>query len=97
MNKILIKPIITEKSNIIQENLNKISFVVDKRANKIQIKDAIEKMYGVSVESVNTNIVPGKTRSRFTKSGIQVGRKSGYKKAVATLAKGEEIDFYANV
>ncbi|MBX2846650.1 MAG: 50S ribosomal protein L23 [Saprospiraceae bacterium] len=97
MNNVLIKPVVTEKSNELQENLNRYVFVVQKGANKLQIKDAVEKMYGVTVDAVNTYILPGKAKNRYTKSGVIEGRTSAYKKAVITLAEGEEIDFYANI
>lgn len=94
---ILIKPLITEKSEGMSEQLNKYSFVVDRKANKVEIKKAIEEMYTVAVESVNTSVVPGKTKVRNTKSGIIRGRVSAYKKAVITLAEGEEIDFFGEL
>lgn len=71
--------------------------MVHKKANKIEIKNAVEAMFNVSVESVNTLIVPAKTKSRNTKSGILRGRKPSYKKAYVTLAEGEELDFYAGI
>ena len=95
--QILIKPIITEKAESISEKLNKYSFIVDKRANKIEIRQAVEKMYNVQVESVNTMIMPGKIRSRTTKAGILRGRVPAVKKAVITLAEGEEIDFFGDL
>ena len=91
---ILVKPIMTEKSEELSENLNKYTFVVNKKANKIEIKKAIEDMYQVSVESVNTAIMPSKAKSRNTKAGLIRGRTSSYKKAVITLSEGEELDFY---
>lgn len=94
---ILLKPIITEKMTGQAESLNRYGFVVDKRANKVQIKNAIEVLYDVKVESVNTMIYGGKTKTRFTKAGIQYGKKSSFKKAVVTLKKGESIDFYSNI
>lgn len=94
---ILIKPIITEKAEMLSESLNQYSFVVDKTANKIEIKKAVEEMYSVSVESVNTIIVPGKTKNRNTRSGVLRGRIPAYKKAVITLADGEEIDFFGDI
>lgn len=94
---ILLKPIVTEKFTAQGESLNRFGFVVDKRANKIQIKSAIEEMYKVSILSVNTMIYPGKVKSRFTKSGVIYGKKGSYKKAIVTLAKGETIDFYSNI
>ena len=90
---ILVKPLITEKTETISEKENRYSFVVDKRSNKIEIKDAVEKMYGVAVVAVNTAIMPSKARSRNTKSGVIKGKKSSYKKAVVRLAEGDIIDF----
>ncbi|OFX84402.1 MAG: 50S ribosomal protein L23 [Bacteroidetes bacterium GWF2_33_16] len=94
---ILLKPIVTEKMTLQGDSLNRYGFVVDKRANKIQIKNAIEEMYGVSVEAVNTMRYLGKKKSRFTKSGVIEGRANSYKKAVVTLTDGEKIDFYSNI
>ena len=95
--QILIKPIISEKAELLSEDLGKYSFVVDKSANKIEIRNAVEEMYSVTVEDVNTMIMPAKLKSRFTRSGVLKGRKSAYKKAVVTLAEGEEIDLYGEV
>jgi large subunit ribosomal protein L23 len=94
---ILLKPIVTEKMTAQGEDLNRYGFVVDKRANKIQIKKAVEEMYGVSVDAVNTLRYLGKKKSRYTKSGIIEGRSKSYKKAIVTLAEGEKIDFYSNI
>ena len=94
---ILIKPIVTEKMSTQGEDMNRYGFIVLKRANKLQIKEAIEKTYGVSVESVNTMRYGGKKKSRFTRSGIVSGKRSSYKKAIITLAEGETIDFYSNI
>ena len=94
---ILVKPIITEKAEELSENLNQYSFVVHKKANKIEIKKAVEEMYNVSVNSVNTMIMPAKAKNRNTRSGILKGRVSAYKKAVITLSEGEEIDFFGDV
>jgi len=94
---ILVKPLITEKTETISEKENRYSFVVDKRSNKIEIKDAVEKMYGVAVVAVNTAIMPSKARSRNTKSGVIKGKKSSYKKAVVRLAEGDIIDFYGDL
>jgi len=93
----LIKPIITEKAEKLSEGLRQYSFVVDKAANKIEIRKAVEAMYGVNVESVNTVVMPGKFKSRTTKSGVLRGRRPSFKKAVITLSKGEEIDFFGNI
>lgn len=95
--KILIKPIITEKSSAQTESANQYTFKVDKKANKIEIKKAIEKMYGIKVESVNTIIVPSKKKVRNTRSGLQKGSKSSYKKAIVRVPDGEEIDLYGEV
>jgi len=97
MKEVLVKPVVTEKSTALQDNQQKYVFVVNKTANKIEIKDAIESMYGVTVESVNTTIIPSKEKSRFTKSGLILGRKKAYKKAFITLVDGDEIDIYANI
>lgn len=94
---ILVKPIVTEKSELLSSNLNQYVFLVDKRANKIEVRKAVEDMYGVAVESVNTMIMPGKSRTRYTKTGMQRGRKPSFKKAVVTLTEGEEIDFFSDI
>ena len=94
---VIIKPIITEKMTGIGEKLNRYGFMVDRKANKLQIARAIKDLYGVDVTSVNTMVFSGKNKSRFTKSGIISGRTSTYKKAIVTLAKGETIDFYSNI
>jgi large subunit ribosomal protein L23 len=94
---IIIKPIITEKMTLQGESLNRYGFVVDRRANKLQIKQAIKEIYGVEAVSVNTMLISGKKKSRYTKSGVISGRTSAYKKAIVTVAKGETIDFYSNI
>jgi len=94
---VLIKPIITEKAENLSENLGQYSFVVDSKANKIEIRNAVEELYNVSVASVNTAIMPGKSKVRNTRSGLQRGRVSSFKKAVVTLADGEEIDFFGDI
>ena len=94
---ILIKPVITEKMTDESEKYNRFGFIVDRRANKLEIKDAIEKMYGVSVEKVRTMIYPGKAKSRNTKGGVISGRTNSYKKAIVDVAEGESIDFYGNI
>lgn len=95
--EILIKPLITEKSENISEELSQYTFVVNRKANKIEIRKAIEEMYNVTVDGVNTMIVPGKSKVRNTRSGLQRGRKPSYKKAIITLAEGEEIDFFGDI
>ena len=94
---ILIKPIITEKMTDASEQLNRFGFVVDRKANKIQIKAAVEEAYGVTVDSVRTMNYAGKTKSRFTKAGVISGRTAHYKKAIVQLAEGDTIDFYSNI
>jgi large subunit ribosomal protein L23 len=94
---IILKPIVTEKMNLKGESLKQYGFVVDKRANKVQIKKAVEELYGVTVESVNTMRYAGKLKSRFTKTGLISGKKNTLKKAVVTLREGETIDFYSNI
>ena len=94
---ILVKPIITEKMTREGELRGKYAFVVDRNADKHQIKDAVEVAYKVSVETVNTMVTPGKTKVLYTKGGAQKGRVSPTKKAVVTLKDGEIIDFYSNI
>ncbi len=93
----LIKPIITEKMTQLGEKVGHYGFIVDKEANKRQIKKAVEEMYDVSVASVNTIIVGGKLKSRFTKGGVIMGKTKTYKKAIVKLAEGDTIDFYSNI
>ena len=93
---ILKKPLVTEKVSALNEK-GKYGFIVDTDANKVEIKKAVEKQYGVNVESVNTMVVMGKKKTRYTKAGVLAGRKPSYKKAIVTLAAGEVIDFYSNV
>ncbi|MBQ2852509.1 MAG: 50S ribosomal protein L23 [Bacteroidales bacterium] len=94
---IIKKPVITEKMTAISEKLNRYAFIVDKRANKLQIKQAVQDLYGVQVESVNTINYEGKLKSRYTKTGVISGRRDAFKKAIVTLAKGETIDFFSNI
>lgn len=94
---ILIKPIITEKATNDSEMNNRFAFVVNNKANKIEIKDAVESAYGVSVEKVRTMNVRPDRRTRYTKTGIVTGKTNAYKKAVVQLAEGETIDLYANL
>jgi len=94
---IIIKPIVTEKLTAQGEKLNRYGFVVNRDANKLQIKEAVEKMYGVSVADVNTANYFGKRKSRYTKAGILSGRMNHFKKAYVTLAGEDKIDFYSNI
>ena len=95
--EILKKPLLTEKVAQLTEKLNRYAFIVDPRANKIQIKAAIEKMYGVNITDVNTMRYVGKLKSRNTKAGAVSGRAAAFKKAIITLKDGEVIDFYSNI
>ncbi|MGC9150480.1 MAG: 50S ribosomal protein L23 [Microbacter sp.] len=94
---IILKPVVTEKATSLSEKLNRYTLRVDKNANKVEIKKAIEEMYGVTVKAVNTAIIPGKKKSRFTKGGTINGKTSSYKKAIVTLKEGDKIDFYSNI
>ena len=94
---ILIKPIVTEKLTAQGEKLNRYGFIVDVKANKLQIKKTVEEMYNVSVAEVNTVNYHGKKKSRFTKAGLLRGRANHYKKAYITLAGDDKIDFYASI
>lgn len=95
--EILKKPILTEKVTRLTEKLNRYAFKVDPKANKIQIKAAVETMYGVTVKGVNTMRYAGKLKHRSTKAGQVSGRAAKYKKAIITLKDGETIDFYSNI
>lgn len=94
---IIKKPVITEKMTEMGEKLNRFGFIVDKRANKLQIKEAIKEIYGVEVTSINTMNYDGRSKSRFTKAGFISGKTNSFKKAIVTLAEGETIDFYSNI
>ncbi len=95
--EILHRPVVTEKFTKLGETLNKYAFIVDRNANKLEIKKVIEEMYDVEVVEVNTMQYSGKNRSRFTKTGVIKGRTKAFKKAVVTLKEGEKIDFYSNI
>ena len=95
--QVLVKPIITEKMTKMGEKLNRYGFVVNRDANKLEIKKAVEGMYGVTVKSVNTMVIPGKTKVRQTTTRVSKGMKKPFKKAIVTLGQGETIDFYSNV
>ena len=97
LSEVLIKPILTEKANAQQDKLRRYAFKVARKANKLEIKKAIEGFYGVTVINVNTSVSPGKNKSRFTKAGVISGRKPAYKKAFVTVAEGENIDLYSNI
>ena len=94
---IIIKPIVTEKLTVQGEKLNRYGFIVDREANKLQIKAAVEQLYNVTVADVNTVNYHGKRKSRYTKAGMLKGRTNHYKKAIVTVAGEDKIDFYANI
>ncbi|MEM9836937.1 MAG: 50S ribosomal protein L23 [Bacteroidota bacterium] len=91
---ILIKPVVSEKSEGLSDGQQQYTFIVEKTANKIEVRNAVEARYGVTVERVNTLTMPGKTKNRSTKSGLIRGRVPAFKKAIVTLADGEELDLY---
>lgn len=93
---ILIKPLITEKVSKLNEQ-SMFGFIVNKDANKIEIKKEVEKVYGVTVLSVNTMVTAGKQKTRYTKSGVMSGKSKSFKKAIVTLKEGEIIDFYSGI
>ena len=93
---ILKKPLVTEKVSGLNES-GKYGFIVDEDANKVEIKKAVEDMYGVTVEAINTMRYQGKMKSRNTKARIISGRTKSYKKAIVTVAEGEIIDFYSAI
>ncbi len=94
---ILIKPLITEKMTTASTKLNCFGFIVNKRANKLEIKKAIEDLYGVTITDISTMTYSGKRKSRNTKSGVILGRTNAFKKAIVKLKEGETIDFYSNI
>ncbi len=94
---VILKPVITEKMTTKGEELNQYGFIVDKRANKLQIKGEVEQLYGVEVLSVNTMNYSGKRKSRFTKGGVISGKTNAFKKAIVTIGEGESIDFFSNI
>lgn len=96
-NNVILKPMITEKSTKGGEKMGRYAFRVEKDANKLEIKKAVETTYNVQVADVNTVVNVGKKKIRQTKKGAAVGMKASYKKAYVTLKKGEMIDFYGSV
>ncbi len=97
MSTIIIRPLITEKMTAQSEKEGRYGFVVDRRSNKVEIRNAVEQQFNVKVTGVRTMIVRGKQRTRYTKSHILRGASSSWKKAIVTLAKGDTIDFYSNL
>jgi large subunit ribosomal protein L23 len=96
IKQILIRPVITEKAEKLSTKKNQYTFLVAKDANKIEVCNAIEKLYNVSVNAVNTAVLPGKAKSRNTRSGILKGKKPSYKKAVITLKEGDQINIFGD-
>ncbi len=96
-NAVILKPVISEKSQGLSTNRNQFTFVVAKTASKYQIRAAVQDMFDVKVVSINTLRMPAKLKKRFTKRGLQYGRRDAYKKAVITLPEGESIDFYGEL
>jgi large subunit ribosomal protein L23 len=96
-SEVLIKPVLSEKVNRLSEKFNRYTFIVNRKANKLEIKKAVEEFYGISVEEVNTLTMPSKLKQRNTKAGLLVGRKSAKKKAIVTVAEGDTIDLYGNI
>lgn len=94
---IIVKPLVTEKMTDLSEKLNRYAFVVEKTANKIEIKNEVEKLYDVEVEAVNTIVYAGKIKTRSTKAGLIAGKTKAYKKAIVTVKEGDQIDFYSNI
>ncbi|MES2813058.1 MAG: 50S ribosomal protein L23 [Bacteroidota bacterium] len=94
---IIIKPIVTEKITKDGELFNRFGFVVDKKANKVEIKKAVEAAYGVNVVAVNTMNVRPDRSTKYTKSGMITGKTNAYKKAIVQVQEGETIDFYNNI
>ncbi|MBL6662248.1 MAG: 50S ribosomal protein L23 [Flavobacteriaceae bacterium] len=94
---ILIKPIITEKATLGSERFNKYTFLVDPKANKVEIKKAVEAAYGVTVDNVRTQNYGPERKMRFTKTGVQKGKTNATKKAIVQVAEGDAIDFYSNL
>jgi large subunit ribosomal protein L23 len=97
LSEVLIKPVLSEKVNRLTEKFNRYTFIVNRKANKLEIKKAVEEFYGIQVEDVNTLTMPSKVKQRNTKAGLLTGRKPAKKKAIVTIAKGETIDLYGNI
>lgn len=93
----IIKPLVTEKMSAITERENKYGFLVSPEANKLEIKKEIEDLYNVTVTAVNTANYGGRSKRRYTRSGVVTGRTNAFKKAVVTLKEGDKIDFYSNI
>jgi large subunit ribosomal protein L23 len=94
---IILRPVVTEKMEKLSEKLNQYGFIVEKTANRLQVKKAVEETYGVNVVSVNTLRYGGKSKSRYTRAGLIAGKTNSFKKAIVTLKEGEQIDFFSNI
>jgi large subunit ribosomal protein L23 len=94
---VLIKPIITEKMTADSELHNRYGFIVNPKANKLQIKDAVEGTYAVSVKKVRTMNYGPNRKTKYTKTGVQQGKTKAYKKAIVDIVEGDVIDFYSNL
>ena len=97
MKNIIIKPYITEKTERLSEQYNRYTFIVNKKANKIEIQKAIKEMYNVEPIAVNTMIMPAKAKNRMTRGGLIKGRVASFKKAIVSIADGEELDIYGDL
>ena len=97
LSEVLVRPVLSEKINKQTEKMNRYAFIVGRKANKIEIKKAVEQFYGVQVIDVNTAVMTGKAKSRNTKAGVVSGRKPAKKKAYVTIAEGESIDLYGTI
>ncbi|MEZ4738974.1 MAG: 50S ribosomal protein L23 [Flavobacteriales bacterium] len=97
MSQIIIRPIVTEKMTAQGEKENRFGFVVAKTSNKVQIKNAVEKEYNVTVTGVRTMICRGKSRTRYTKNLILKGSTQSFKKAIVSVKEGETIDLYTSI
>jgi len=98
MNIIIKKPLITEKATVASETRNRFTFEVARSANKVEIKKAVEKMYGVHVTKVHTMTYGGgKSSVKHTNKGIVTQPNNPWKKAVITVADGETIDLFNNI
>ena len=97
LSGVLLKPILSEKANAQQDKLHRYAFKVARKANKLEIKKAVEEFYGVTIVDVNTVVVPGKNKTRYTKAGFISGQKPSFKKAFVTVAEGDSIDLYSNI
>ncbi len=90
VHSVLRRPLVTEKTTVQKEDDNQVVFKVRRDANKIEIRQAVEKMLGVKVTAVNTLVYRGKSK----RMGRNIGRRPNWKKAVVTLAAGEEVEFF---